>query len=257
MTATREQTVKDYNVTAGQSYRGDCPFCSAHHTFVITNTGYELKWFCFSAACHSRGVVRAGVSGDTKRMLLDRGTARDKEPPKFVHPPEWVDMSRSSSGLDYLKRMGCWSAFTQGRVNVKYDLKRERVVFISPNGGCGRSLTGTQPKWYKYGINEGVIVKASLEKDRSVVLVEDPPSACAVSELRDSFALTGVHLAYDMMVTVRENWDEVIVALDKDASKCAIDIADVLRYYVDKVRVVFLDDDLKFLNTDEIKEKVG
>ena len=250
----QENAIRDLGVEPGHKHRGDCIFCGAHNTLSVENNAYELRWNCFSAGCSARGRVRAGVSGGTLRFLESEAAEVNK--PEFVHPSEWVDPERSEQTLCYLKEFGCWQAYKEGRVQVRYDVKLDRAVFISPNGGLGRSLAGELPKWYKYGSNEGVIVRSSTTNSE-VVVVEDPPSACAVSNIADSFALGGVSMSDDMLNMIMGEWSEVVVALDKDAAKKSIDIANKIRYYIDKVRVVLLDDDLKFLTTEQIEEKIG
>ena len=85
------------------------------------------------------------------------------------------------------------------------------------------------------------------------MIVEDIASACSVSRLPfcSGCALLGTSLP---PVTVHQlaRYEEVVVALDQDASRKSVDLASQLESRV-KTRVRYLSEDLKYLNEEQLK----
>jgi hypothetical protein len=65
-------------------------------------------------------------------------------------------------------------------------------------------------------------------------------------------AILGTSLKQSYIPTMRK-FKKLYVCLDKDATSKAFDIANELMYYVD-TEVKILDDDIKYLNQEELKE---
>ena len=84
------------------------------------------------------------------------------------------------------------------------------------------------------------------------VVCEDCASACAVSDRYTCIALMGTHFTNEALRIISESV-VVIVALDKDATRKAIDMVMRIKSKV-PTKLVTLDRDLKVLTKNEIWE---
>ena len=241
------QTVTDLGLGPGESHRGTCPFCGRWNTFGATNDGRTLEWHCFHVDCEAKGVKGAGLTEDSFRGL----TSDEKcGIVPFNMPNHFVELEREPRAVRYLKSVGNLQAYLDGLVKVRYDLKQDRLVYLTREdgvvvGGVGRTLRGQKPKWFKYGYTSGGLVVKSFSK--SVVVVEDAPSAAVVATTMnsDGFALLGTNMSQEMLEYVRTNYEEVSVALDKDATMKALELVTYLKFFVPDTKLMMLEEDLK------------
>ena len=161
--------------------------------------------------------------------------------------------------MRWLSNNNCWEAWSWGRADFKYDVKQDRVVFLIKNrishkivGAVGRALnTRDYPKWYMYG-NKDVPFKCGECVD--AVIVEDCPSACAVSNILTGIAIMGTKLKA-LHKSHLEPYKNLYICLDRDATTKAYDMAKDLRSSgFENVIVKPLEDDLKYYNTELIRE---
>jgi hypothetical protein len=118
-------------------------------------------------------------------------------------------------------------------------------------GGVGRSLNyNVLPKWYVYGSKKYPFICGEGD---TAVIVEDCASACAVSDNFAGLSLMGTSLPQEYISVIKKRFKNAIVALDRDATTKAFDIAREVGM-VAHTRVVMLEDDLKYFKPDEIKE---
>ena len=97
------------------------------------------------------------------------------------------------------------------------------------------------------------IQKAHKEYDDAVI-VEDCPSACAVSNVVTGISIMGTKLKEEHKKHLTP-YKNLYICLDRDATTKAYDMAKDLRSSgFDNVIVKPLEDDLKYFNTDEIRE---
>ena len=83
----------------------------------------------------------------------------------------------------------------------------------------------------------------------SVFVVEDCPSACSISNLVRGLALMGTSLL-DEHIQVIQNYKKIFVALDKDATRKAVDIVRHLSNHV-PTKLVVLKKDLKNMEKED------
>ena len=146
-------------------------------------------------------------------------------------------------------------SYLKGKVNLMYDVKQHRAVFIIKEkeravGAIGRGLNSeVYPKWFIYGDKTYPFICGS---SNTAVLVEDCASACAVSEIYSGVALMGTSLPDSYIPVLKKKFKKVIVALDRDATTKAFDISNQLRYYMD-TEVKILEDDLKYFDKPQIE----
>ena len=233
--------------------RMDCPFCNGTNTLTIKRENADLFWYCFHASCSVKG---KHVGEMTMEQIYETVVTKEKEKEKdFIIPKSFVSVFSTDKCTDYLKKNHCMQSYIDGRVDIRYDVKQHRAVFIIKDkkkiyGAVGRGLNSqVYPKWFMYGNKEYPFICGSNDIG---ILVEDCASACAVSHLYSGIALMGTSLPESYIPVLKKRFKKIIVALDRDATTKAFDIANKLRYYID-TQVKILDDDLKYYGSNQIE----
>ena len=241
--------VEGLDIVPNTKYRSDCPVCGKRNTFSVTDNGLQRLWYCFHADCNVSG--RTGVT-------LSKNTAKDIFTPKhqplsitntfseFEMPDTFVSVGRSLDAELYLRRVGAYDAYLAGAVDLRYDVRMNRVVFLIRDGkkivdAAGRALDGRGPKWYRYGSSRSPFVSGTSSSVACVV--EDCASACSVCSVVSGVALLGTNLLAEH-IDVLKQYDRVFVALDKDATDKAIAMVRTLHSHV-PTRLMVLRTDLK------------
>jgi hypothetical protein len=253
--------------------RYDCPACGGANTFSVTKTAEGTKWFCFSASCGVKGIVNGTMSVSDMITMLSRdpktGDTKAVVLSPYTIPAWWIPAERSAITKKYLMANGALRSYLDGRCEAYFDPRRQRHVFVLWNdgkrvGGIGRSMSySITPKWYNYvaQLPHPFIVPqygtaGSPQypfKKKIGVVVEDCASAAAATCVADGVALIGTNLKDEYIKTL-STYDHLIIALDSDASKKAISICRDLSNFVDRINIVLLKDDLKYLPVVDIKE---
>ena len=198
------------------------------------------------------------------RKLIFQGSAGEALGEEWtVNAPTVADAFKivhaNNKALQYLHENNCWEACMWGRAGIKYDVKQDRVVFLVKNpdtnkyaGAIGRGLSSkVYPKWYMYG-NKDIPFKCGECND--AVIVEDCPSACAVSNILTGIAIMGTKLK-EVQKSHLKPYKDLYICLDRDATTKAYDMAKDLRSSgFENVIVKPLEDDLKYYNTEQIRE---
>ena len=246
--------VESLDVPPLSRYRSDCPVCNGKNTFSVSDDGMQRLWYCFHADCN--------VAGKTGVTLTKQHAKRVFSPPSPTPPPSrtsntyevpntFVSVSRSLDAELYLKRVQAYDAYLGGLVDIRYDFKQNRAVFLVKHkntvvDAVGRSLKGRTPKWYRYGASKHPFVCGNHS---TAILVEDCASACSVSNTATGVALMGTNLLQQHINTLSD-YSRIFVAMDKDATDKAIDMVRVLRNHV-PTKLIVLRTDLKNMEKDE------
>jgi hypothetical protein len=248
----REQldTLAPIRLKEGQTKRINCPFCGGYKTMGITIKGGNKIWNCFKASCGVRGRENVGLTLGGLRKRLEGRKDTDKKPAVGL-PPHLSSPHLHPEAIRYLKSVNSMQAFEDGLVDIKYSPALKRVIFMMPDkeGGVGRSLIGEKPKWKNFGDTTGIL---RIGTGDTAVVVEDAASAASVSRFTfcSGCALLGTNIS-SLQRTQLCHFTNVIIALDKDASKKALKLKSKLEGRVN-TRVVFLEDDLKWLTYDQL-----
>ena len=250
--------VESLDIPPMTTARYDCPVCAKKNTFSVTDDGMQRLWYCFHADCNVKG--RTGVTLDKDHAGNVFKKAVPKPAPKstdslFEIPHTFVQISRSQDAELYLRKVGCYEAYLANRVDIRYDIKKDRAVFLVKKRGVvvdavGRLINGIGPKWFRYSNSKQPFV---CGEHSSAILVEDCASACSCSHLASGVALLGTNLLQEHMDALRK-YDKVIVALDKDATDKAIEIVRVLSQAGIRAKLAVLKNDLKNMEKDERDE---
>ena len=155
----------------------------------------------------------------------------------------------------YVKRVGAYDAYLKGLVDIRFDIKKNRVVYLITDNNkvidaSGRALADIKPKWYRYGHSKHPFICGDSRSHGFIV--EDCASACAVSDIVTGVALMGTNLLDDYIDKIK-TFDKVYVALDKDATKKSIDMVRRLVSYV-RTKLVVLKQDLKDMEREDRNE---
>ena len=237
--------------------RLDCPFCKNKNTLSVDTQNNSINWYCFHSTCKAKGKHDGEknmqyVSNTFKKINKDISQ-------EFFLPDSFKIVSTNKNAQMYLHKNNCWEAWAWGRADIKYDVKQDRVVFLVRDrntnkivGAVGRGLNkNVYPKWFMY-CNKNVPFKCGECDD--AVIVEDCPSACAVSNVLTGISIMGTKLKEEHKKHLTP-YKNLYICLDRDATTKAYDIAKDLRSSgFDNVVVKPLKDDLKYFNSDQIRE---
>jgi len=233
-------------------YRSDCPLCGKPNTFSVTDNGFERLWNCFHADCHTKGGTGISLTKDnSKQAFVKRQVKEEVTKVDFVVPDTFVSLSRNINAENYVKEVQSYDAYLDGLADIRYDFQRDRVVYLVKDGdkvidATGRALSNSKPKWLRYGTSKMPFVCGLTD---NLFVVEDCPSACSISNIVTGMALMGTSLL-DSHIQVIQNYKKIFVALDKDATRKAVDIVRHLSNYV-PTKLVVLKKDLKNMEREE------
>jgi len=238
------------DIPNGTTKRTDCPNCGGRNTFTITNSMGSLVWNCYKASCNLKGGTRVHLSMNDIRdgFVGAKEYAEDFVMPEYVVPYKG---QRELTRFTAEYAIDEWELF--------YDVKDNRAVFPIRHDGVivdatGRSLSKRLPKWKKYG-KSGLPFTAGCGK--VAVVVEDCVSATVVGY--SSFvgvALLGTSLQESHKGFLSQ-FSTAVIALDPDALPKTLLMAKELRGHVPDVRVLKLNNDLKYRNPKDMEKLNG
>ena len=238
--------VTDLNVSNGDTKRMNCPNCNGYKTFTVTNNMGRLVWNCYKVTC--------SISGNSKvRLTVDdiKGTFKKTREDETFVLPEYVVPHRYRR--EVMQFCELWDLDVD-TLDLHYDVKDKRVVFPVCDRGTildavGRSITKRLPKWKRYGNSD---LPFTFGCGKVAVVVEDCVSASVIgSDEYVGVAVLGTSLseAHKKYMT---RFSTAIIALDPDALPKTLSFAKELRGYVNDVRVIKLNDDLKYRDKNDI-----
>ena len=173
-------------------------------------------------------------------------------------PDNFISVYNTEKCVEYMKKNHCMEAYMNGLVDMKYDVRQHRAVFIIKKdqevvGAVGRGLNSeVYPKWFMYGDKSYPFMCGTHD---TAVIVEDCASACAVSNFYSGVALMGTSLPDTFIPVLKKHFKKVIIALDRDATTKAFDISNQLRYYL-PTEIKILEEDLKYFGSNQIQGKL-
>lgn len=252
--AEQKEIVSKYSVINGQNLRVNCPNCGGNKTLSISKFDGKLVWQCFKASCDFGGRSNVGRTRDEIRTVLSGETItferKSKPIPSIVGKPENYD-----AALEYLHQVNSYEAYSRGLIRIEYAPSENRILFFnqSQSGCVGRSLTkGMKPKWKVFGDTSELFAVGST---KSAVVVEDAASACAVAATNKwtGVALLGTSLNSEQKRTLIEHYTNLIIALDKDATRKSILLMRELRGVI-KCTIKIMQEDPKQYSATQLME---
>lgn len=258
-------------IESGTTSRTECPWCGGGNTkeraFTVTRTSEaEAKYMCHRATCGRHG--RLAVWGFQLRQISDGSTPEERKSftPR-VHTrdthklgEEWtaelLDLYQINADEANWSGWLCESESGNLVVPVRsplgvvrgVEVRRSKVqvpIVSSPKTDSYRFLDEPWLGWYR-GVTTGPIV-----------LVEDAISAIKVSRQFQVCCLHGSHIDLERLMEVigiAGNKDEMILALDRDATEKALKFIIEWRFLAPNFRAVPLSKDLKYSPDNHIRE---
>jgi len=239
--------VMDLDVSSGDSRRLNCPVCRSYKTFTVTNSMGSLLWNCYKASCSVSGSVRVRMTADDiRRMKSVTPVTETFEMPEYIVPH-----GNRAEVIEFADKWGIDPDI------LMYDVKEHRVVFTCydnhvPVDATGRALGRKLPKWKRYGNNGLPYVHGS---GKVAVVVEDCVSA-VIAGMIESFvgvAILGTSLS-ESHKRYLSQFSTAVMALDPDALPKTLQYANELRGYVRDVKVLRLNDDIKYKNPQDVQK---
>lgn len=245
------EILKSVKVKEGTSLTMDCPFCLGKRKFSISNDQGTILWNCYKASCTARGSYRKGMSLGLVKSRLETSSVRPRATSGRDIPEILSSPNNQPRVLEYLEQNGCLESFQSGRIKVKYSPVDDRCLFFMNDGqgAVGRSLGNAKPKWMSYGDTTGLLTVGNSETG---VIVEDTPSACAVSStgMYTGIAILGTNLSTKQKQTLK-TYKKIVICLDNDAKKKSILLLRQLQGLVE-CTVRFISKDLKYCRSEDI-----
>lgn len=244
--------INDISLSNGETKRTNCPECGGYKTFTVTNNMGSIIWNCYKAGCRVSGGKRTHLTAEDIRKSLG-SVAEETHSVKF-DKPEWI-VYNNAAIQDFCDQWG----LHPDMMGLMYDVKEDRVVFPNRHNGImvdasGRTLGKRLPKWKRYGNSS---LPYTFGCGKTAVVVEDCVSAAIVGATSrdgcsddDGFvgvAVLGTSLSEGHRQYLSQ-FSTAIIALDPDALPKTLQIAKELRGYVHTVKVLRLEDDLKYRN---------
>ena len=236
--------IHELGLVNGETKRMTCPSCNTKNTFTITNNMGKIIWNCYKAGCSVSGGTRTQLTADDIRKSL--GSVAEETHVTTFSKPDWF-VRDDAKIQDYCTEWG----LNPQDLGLLYDVKEHRVVFPVVHSGVtvdatGRSLGKRIPKWKRYGKSD---LPYAHGHGKTAVVVEDCVSAAIVGD-------SGVYVGVAVLGTSLSNghkrylsqFSTAIIALDPDALPKTLQFARELRQYVPNVKILYLQDDLKYKN---------
>ena len=246
--AQQLKLVQTIQVQEGETLVVTCPFCYGPKKLAVSKSGGKLLWYCYRASCEAKGAYSGRRNQKAVRDYLSN-TAPNKTKPVKPIPNITTAVENHAPAMEYLQSVNSVEAYQNDFIKVRYAPAEDRVLFYGQNGAVGRSLRKFGPKWLSYGeLPDGIHVGTG----NIAVLVEDTPSACAVSRLDGvvGVALLGTTVTSNFKKTLN-NFHEKYLVLDKDASLKSIHH---VRCVDRSIKVRLTNVDLKYLEIDKINQ---
>lgn len=243
-------------VPSGTTKRFDCPVCGGGNTLSVTvSTGTKL-WNCYKAGCTVKGTEGGSLSlNDLDRLLAGGGDLRSWDVPEY-DLARFTRIDEKPLALkELMKYPAAYEAWQTGLVELRYDPKEHRLVFIygdvdSGIGAAGRALRyDIKPKWKRY---DKLSFPAIYGRHGGVgLVVEDAISAASVAYAGyTGIALLGTSLQSGF-TTWGNKFDKIIVALDEDATIKASHMVQLMQFWKPAM-LLPLKRDLKYLTKEAI-----
>jgi hypothetical protein len=245
-------------VNYNTSVRTNCPFCNGTNTFSITNEGSVVKYHCFRNSCDSHkssgSIEQLPLHEDIVFKSKVRAATDVKQ--DFLLPTYLRRGLSSKTAFNWILEHNGLESYNRGMYKVAYDPVQDRLVYLLNEGGktvgaIGRTLCFAQPKTIIY---ENSKIMPFIAGDSEIgVIVEDCASAASINSIDKytGIALLGTYLKNEY-IPYLQAFKRLVVALDPDAKKKALEIKNNLQYICKYVQVWNIPTDFKNMTKEEI-----
>jgi len=238
-------------------HRGDCPYCHNKNTFVANLVDGQILYYCYQANCKLKGRLNhvpslEEINNNARTIRTSASTSI------FVVPNHWQNPLQNKRCYNFLKYWNILDVYIDRLVDIYYDPKQERCVFLIKDlqgglkGATGRHLYSGYPKWYIYSrLSDcpGLVLK---DKAPAAILVEDFISACAATFVSNAIALLGTNLTLGTIQYLLP-FRHIFIALDKDATGKSLKLQHQLSPHI-KSTIIPLETDIKYYKKEQLEE---
>lgn len=271
------------NIPVGTTTTTTCPVCTGKKLSVTNNDGSGYLYNCFRASCGFKGYLPLTSDGS---LSLGAPIA----PPAGYTPYRGSLYALTLGERQFLAERIGFRGWHIGKSGVKVSIQppHETLRFAFPIFGANGEVKGhtlrsydpgvrtkaltslnspwnTKSSWYTES-NEWITHRAmdatphpvwAHLSNYTVVLVEDIPSAVRLSMYTNSIALLGTTLDEADVGDIAQQYTDVIVALDNDATLAAGKLAARLRLSGLGAHVEILEKDVKDMQEPELMDTIA
>lgn len=241
--------LKELTSIEGVNYRTDCPFCGGKDTFSMIREGGKVRYNCFRASCNpkkSRGTKSFTRTIEEIKNSINKNS--DSQIKEFIIPDYFEFGILNERCERTLRKYNSYEVAMKEPNKIGYDPREDRLIFFLNidgriTGAVGKSLSYSPIKSKIYNNSRGVF---SCGEGDTIILVEDCLSACSASRSSGSVgtSLNGTNLTKDHLPFLKK-YDMVTIALDKDATRKSLKLAQQLNFIGIKTKIAYLENDLK------------
>lgn len=177
-----------------------------------------------------------------------------------VNLPEDVEFSYPDRALAWMEQYG----FTRNNLlgyGILWSESTQLLIFPYYIDGFLFAWQGryfgpkeTHPKWITYGKIHDYDYILSPKSDGPLVLVEDIVSAIKISRFESALPLFGSYISAKRLQSITQRYSSLIIWLDPDKRKEALQFQKIGLQYCANVYVVFSDKDPKELDNNKLEE---
>lgn len=258
-----EALIQAADLPLGESVYSDCPSCGGKLKFSVTRNREGVLWNCFRAACPEKGfeVTLGQLTPPARKQSKLRPWNRPLHTlteqkrafllGRFDILARWAERIRQTDFEDYALPINDPRGYERGYV-IRQPWGDEIANF--PKALTRMHAEGPTMSWYK-----PTGFEVNRDHCHKIVLVEDQMSAMVVASAGiKCAALLGTQLDNEKVREIAmERPEEVIIALDADATDQAFGLARKWGLAFRKTRVAVLEQDLKAERMGDIVEVLG
>ena len=257
MNPTTDVLLTAAGLQPGERLRIHCPACGGgakkeqSMLLSVSETG-EVRWYCFRASCST-----AGSSGGQR--IVKTGTSRRQQ---AVRPFRGDLLRLTQEQESELESLIGWTEFHLQVARPLWAPEKGRYAFPIFDG------MGARRGYVLRSYDPLVQPKALTRMDRSephmswyvqagrrpTIIVEDIPSAVRATPYCNAVALAGTGCSAEYANEISAHAQDVIWALDADATSLALRLHNKHSMLFDSSRVQVLEKDIKNMDEDELQQ---
>lgn len=236
----------------GNTMRMVCPSCGGRGTMAVSRVRGSLRWKCHRARCTAAGVAGSRYEGETRQRAPEEVCVASTKLPEDVRAwlcsrYELEPETLVEEGVTYWAEKGRVLLPIRSQTGTRYGYVARAVVSDYTGPKAVNVIQDTL--W-----DGGAFTRTSADST-SCIVVEDLFSAYAVAEFGYAgVALVGTHVTAGLEEAL-VRYDEIIVALDADATDKAAATVRKLQYL--NVRQLPLYKDIKDMSVSERIQLLG
>ena len=227
-----------------------CPKCHSRDNLGVWEDG---STWCFG--CHAYTPPTKTIENLKRRLLISKTPLKGGV---LLPDDAWGAIPKVA--LEWLAKYGLLKAEIE-KLNVLYSQSKDLLIF--PFFDAEKNLIAWQgryfgsnkeyPKYVTYGAKDMLSMFPGPAKSNTVSVVEDVISAIKVSRVQDTIALLGSYLSLKTANRLARSYDHLVIWLDPDKYKEAVEAQERLSPIFKSVRVIYTEKDPKEYNHEQIQ----